>query len=195
MSELPSVSRVYVLDDDPDLGGSVARLLRRMGYEAEPFLDGMQLLASYEAGPAACVVTDVMMEAIDGFAFAEKLRALDPNVALVFMTAWPATSKAVDAIRVYGGIDYLEKPIDNARLRGAVAEAIEWSVAKRRGSEALAKLTKREREVFNFLVKGYSTKEVARELGLSPRTVEDHRAQISMKTQTSNLRDMVALVN
>lgn len=193
MSEHEDGKHVYVVDDDPDLGASVARLLRRMGYSAEPFLNPRDVLASYEEGPAACVLTDVMMGDMDGFAFAEELRALDPNVAIIFMTAWPATSKAVDAIRVYGGIDYLEKPIDHDRLGAAIAEGVRWSAARRNGSERLARLTKREREVFELLVKGYSTKEIARELGLSPRTIEDHRAQISGKTKTSSLRELVAL--
>ena len=193
MREASCPNQVYVVDDDPDLGASVARLLRRMGYSAEPFLNPRDLLASYEEGPAACVLTDVMMGDMDGFAFAEALRTLDPNVAMVFMTAWPATSKAVDAIRVYGGIDYLEKPVDHDRLGAAIAEGIKWSVARREGSQRLSRLTKREREVFDLLVKGFSTKEIARELGLSPRTIEDHRAQISSKTQTSSLRELVAL--
>lgn len=193
MREAGCPNQVYVVDDDPDLGASVARLLRRMGYSAEPFLNPRDLLASYEEGPAACVLTDVMMGDMDGFAFAEALRTLDPNVAMVFMTAWPATSKAVDAIRVYGGIDYLEKPVDHDRLGAAIAEGIKWSVARREGSQRLSRLTKREREVFDLLVKGFSTKEIARELGLSPRTIEDHRAQISSKTQTSSLRELVAL--
>jgi two-component system response regulator FixJ len=193
MSDIQGGSQVYVVDDDPDLGASVARLLRRMGYLAEPFLNPRDLLASYEEGPAACVLTDVMMAGMDGFAFAEELRALDQNVSIVFMTAWPATSKAVDAIRIYGGIDYLEKPIDHDRLGAAIAEGIAWSAARRNGASKLAKLTKREREVFELLVKGYSTKEIARELGLSPRTIEDHRAQISSKTETSSLRELVAL--
>jgi FixJ family two-component response regulator len=193
MSEVSCRNHVYVVDDDPDLGASVARLLRRMGYSAEPFLNPKDLLSMYKEGPAACVVTDVMMGDMDGFAFAEALRAIDPHVAMVFMTAWPATSKAVDAIRVYGGIDYLEKPIDHDRLAAAIEEGIRWSAARRGKVERLSKLTKRENEVFGLLVKGFSTKEIARELGLSPRTIEDHRAQISSKTGTSSLRELVAL--
>ena len=82
---------VYVVDDDPDLAASVARLLRRHDLHAEPFSDPVALLDAYTAGPAACVLTDVMMDQLDGFEFSNRLRALDRAVAIVFMTAWPST--------------------------------------------------------------------------------------------------------
>ncbi len=193
MSEELETSLVYVVDDDADLGASIARLLRRSGFAAEPFLCPRQLLSAYRQAPAACVVTDVMMEDMDGFAFAKQMRALDPFVALVFMTAWPTIADAVDAIRDYGGLDYLEKPIKHDRLVKAVVEGVEWSGRQRDNYKRLALLTKREREVFGLVVKGFSTKEVARELGLSPRTVESHRASITAKTATSSVRELVAM--
>lgn len=193
MSEVTVTPLVYVVDDDPDLGASVARLLRRMGYGAEPFLDPRDLLKSYALTPASCVVTDVMMGQMDGFEFADRLREMDPAVSLIFMTAWPATSKAVDAVRHYGGLDYLEKPIDHERLAAAVSEGIQWSARRRESIEKLAVLTKRERDVFARLVRGYSNKEIARELGISPRTIEDHRSQIMVKTQTSSVRELIAI--
>ncbi len=193
MSEELETSLVYVVDDDADLGASIARLLRRSGFAAEPFLCPRQLLSAYRLAPAACVVTDVMMEDMDGFAFAKQMRALDPFVALVFMTAWPTIADAVDAIRDYGGLDYLEKPIKHDRLVKAVVEGVEWSGRRRDNYKRLALLTKREREVFGLIVKGFSTKEVARELGLSPRTVESHRACITAKTGTRSVRELVAM--
>ncbi len=193
MRDVLEPSLVYVVDDDADLGASIARLLRRNGYAAEPFISPRQLLSAYEEAPAACVVTDVMMDDMDGFAFAKKMQALDPFVALVFMTAWPTIANAVDAIRNYGGLDYLDKPIKHDRLVKAVSEGVKWSERQRDYSKRLALLTKRERDVFGLLVKGFSTKEIARELGLSPRTVEDHRASITAKTDTHSVKDLVAM--
>jgi FixJ family two-component response regulator len=184
---------VYVVDDDPDFGGSVARMLRRSGYAAEPFLDPRQLLDAYGAAPPSCVVTDIMMGEIDGFAFADKLRGIDPAVAIVFMTAWPTTSNAVDSIRQYGGLDYLEKPIDEKRLLSAVSEGVAWSVRRRAQLARTARLTPREWDVFALVVKGLSTKAIAAELDLSPRTIDDHRTQISLKTGATNLAQLIAL--
>jgi len=194
MADAPlSPPLLYVVDDDHDLAGSLARMLIREGFSAEPFTDPAQLLASYDAAPAACVVTDVMMGDMDGFAFADRLRMIDPAAAIIFMTAWPTTANAVDSIRHYGGLDYLEKPLDQDRLLAAVREGVAWSTRRRAQLIRTARLTPREREVFALLVKGLSSKLIAAELGLSPKTVEDHRAQIAAKTDTSGLAQLIAL--
>jgi len=184
---------VYVVDDDCDLGASLARLLNRSGYSAEPFADPAQLLAAYTAAPAACILTDVMMGDLDGFAFAERLRRIDPATAIIFMTAWPKVSNAVDAIRRYGGLDYLDKPVDEQRLLAAVGEGVQWSRRRRAQLERTARLTPREQEVFALLVRGLSSKAIAAELKLSPKTIEDHRAQIAAKTGTSGLAQLIEL--
>jgi FixJ family two-component response regulator len=184
---------VYVVDDDPDLAASVARLLCRHGLAAEPFVDPATLLAVYAAAPAHCIVTDVMMGDLDGFAFADRVRGLDPGVAIVFMTAWPTTANAVDSVRRYGGLDYLEKPIDEDRLLAAVTEGIAWSRARRIAEARTANLTPRERQVFDLLVQGHPNKVVADRLGLSPKTVEDHRAAVLAKTGANGLAQLIAL--
>jgi two-component system response regulator FixJ len=117
---MTKTATIYVVDDDADLGASVARLLTRHGHMATAFVETRALLDAHRREPAACVISDIMMGETDGFTFADKLRELDPNVALIFMTAWPTTANAVDSIRRYGGLDYLEKPIDEARLLSAI---------------------------------------------------------------------------
>ncbi|WP_373369138.1 response regulator transcription factor [Sphingomonas citricola] len=192
-----SLATVYVVDDDHDLGASVARLLRRHGFAAEPFLDPAPLLAVYAdvvpTCPAHCIVTDVMMGDIDGFAFADRVRVIDPGVAIIFMTAWPTTANAVDSVRRYGGLDYLEKPIDEDRLVRAVTEGVSWSIRRRSALGRTARLTARERQVFDLLVEGHPNKVVADRLGLSPKTVEDHRAAVLAKTGANGLAGLIAL--
>lgn len=193
MSESDGPALVYVVDDDPDLGASVARMLRRAGYRAEPFIDPQQLLSAYADAPAACIVTDIMMGELDGFAFADRLRQIDSAASIIFMTAWPTTANAVDSVRRYGGLDYLEKPLDDQRLLTAVAEGVEWSVRRRNQLQRTARLSPREREVFALVVRGLSTKAIAAELNLSPKTIEDHRAQITAKTGATGLAQLIAL--
>ncbi len=190
MSDAPVI---YVVDDDRDLGASVARLLQRHGFAAEPFLDPALLLPVYADAPAHCIVTDVMMGDIDGFAFADRIRAVDPAAAIIFMTAWPTTANAVDSVRRYGGLDYLEKPIDEARLIAAVTEGVAWSVSRRAARDRTAKLTPRERQVLDLLAEGHPNKVVADRLGLSTKTVEDHRAAVLAKTGASGLAALIAL--
>nr|WP_257558507.1 response regulator [Sphingobium sp. CFD-2] len=190
---MDETTKVYVVDDDRDLGASLARLLRRHGFDAEPFTDPGALLEIYANAPAHCVLTDMMMDDLDGFAFAEKVRELDPSVAIVFMTAWPTTANAVDSVRRYGGLDYLEKPLDQERLLVAIEEGACWSRERRQRRNRTASLTPREREVFDLLVQGQSNKMIAAALGLSSRTVEDHRASIMAKTEAQSLAQLITL--
>lgn len=184
---------VYVVDDDADLADSLARLLRRQGHAAASFHDVDGLLRAYSADAAVCVVTDVMMADTTGFELAGRVRALDPACALLFITAWPRTADAVDAVRQYGGLDYLEKPIEEARLLRSVAEGLVWSANRRRIEKRTRTLTARERQVLGLIAMGKSNKLIAAELGLSPKTVEDHRAAINTKTGASGLADLVEI--
>lgn len=192
---LPEQPLLYVVDDDRDLAESVVRMLGRHGYRARAFTSPTDMLAAYEQASAVCVITDVMMGKMDGFAFAAQLSALDPAAALIFMTAWPTTADAVDSIRTHGGVDYLEKPLDQDRMLASIAEGVEWSKRQRTRQMRLASLSPREQEVLELLVKGLSNKAIAAELGLSPKTVEDHRARIAAKTGTSRLAQLIALVS
>ncbi|NIJ16978.1 response regulator transcription factor [Sphingobium vermicomposti] len=187
--------KVYVVDDDADLCATVARLLCRHGFNAQSFPDPVRLLDIYAPAPAACIVTDVMMDDLDGFGFADRVRVIDPAVAIIFMTAWPTTANAVDSVRRHGGIDYLEKPLDEARLLAAVSEGVDWSVRKRQQLARTATLSPREREVFDLLVQGHSNKVIAAKLELSPKTVEDHRASIISKTGANGLAQLIALAS
>lgn len=188
-----SVLPIAVLDDDSDLAHALMRLLRRHGHQASAFVTPAALLAELPASRFACVVSDIQMAGMDGFAFAEALRKKDPTIAMIFMTAWPTTAHAVDAVRRHGGLDYLEKPIDEARLATAVTEGLAWSARQRRIAEATEALTRREREVFELLVRGHSNKEIASLLAISARTVEDHRAAIVTKTRANGLAQLIAL--
>lgn len=190
----PSSAIVHVVDDDEDLAQSVARLLARHGYEASAFGTPSAMLARQVVAPGHCLITDVMMADMDGFAFAQQIRARDPGVAIIFMTAWPTTANAVDSIRRYGGLDYLEKPLDEHRLLAAVAEGARWSIARRAALERMKRLTPRERQVLACLAQGMSNKMAAGQLALSPKTIEDHRAAIVAKTGATSITLMIALV-
>jgi FixJ family two-component response regulator len=184
---------IYVLDDDLDLAQSLARRLKRDGYAAHPFSTPEELQYAYTKVGPTCLITDVIMSKSPGFHVAAQLRQDDPALAVIFMTAWPTTADAVDAVKIHGGLDYIEKPIDEARLLSSVAEAIEWSSAARAAEIRLRSLTGREREVLALVAQGKSSKTVAAELGVSPKTIEDHRAAITTKTHAAGLPDLMQL--
>ena len=194
MADIDQPAVVHVVDDDGDLSAAVSRLLLRNGYHACPFTSPAAMLDHHANAPAHCVVTDIMMGDTDGFALAEQLRTLDRAAAIIFMTAWPTTASAVDAIRRYGGLDYLEKPIDEDRLLAAVAEGVAWSRRRRVAWARIAPLSPRERDVLNLLGQGMSNKMVAGQLRLSPKTIEDHRAAIVAKTGIPNVAGLISLI-
>lgn len=184
---------VYVIDDDLDLAQSLARLFGRHGLEAQAFADpaAIPVVQGNEGG--LCVVTDVMLGADNGFNVAQRIRVGAPSAAILFMTAWPHTADAVDAIRRHGGIDYLEKPIDEERLLRSVAEGLVWSRDRNLAARAIERLSVREREVLGMVSDGKSSKAIANALGLSLKTIEDHRAAIRTKTGAHLLEDYVRL--
>lgn len=184
---------VAVLDDDRDLAMALARLLTRHGFSAQAYVAPTDLLAALPTSQIACVVSDIQMGEMDGFAFADALRQQKKCISMIFMTAWPTTAHAVDAIRQHGGLDYLEKPIDEDRLIAAVNEGVAWSAREHRVAAATSAFTRRERDVFDLLVRGHSNKEIAERLAISVRTVEDHRAAIVHKSQTNGLAQLIAL--
>ena len=184
---------IYVVDDDEDHGAALARLLVREGFSARSFEAAAPMLHAHAERPADCIVTDVVMAEADGFELAERLRGWSPSTAILFMTAWPTAAHAVDSVRRLGGIDYLEKPVDQERLLSSVAEGVAWSHYRRAVETRLSLMTHREREVFELLVKGMSNKAVAATLGISPKTVEDHRAAIMAKTGATNLAQLITL--
>ncbi len=184
---------VHVLDDDSDLAAAVARMLGRRGFVVRAFDDPAALLAAYPGEAAHAVVSDVMMGDWHGFGFAERLRALDRHVAILFMTAWPSAADAVDAVRRHSGIDYLDKPIDEDRLCASLGEGIAWSTAARAAAIRLGDLSPRERQVFDLMVQGHGNKAMAGLLGLSPKTIEDHRAAVFHKTRTQSVAQLIAL--
>ena len=184
---------VHIIDDDRDLGQAIARLLRRKGYATTAFESAADWLADPCAPDANCLVSDILIGEVNAFDLTGAMRARAPATAIVFMTGWPTTSDAVDEVRVHGGIDYLEKPIDEARLSRAVLEGVNWSVGRSALAARTARLTQREREVLERLAAGHTNKEIAHDLSLSIKTIEDHRAAIKVKTGAQGLADLIAL--
>lgn len=187
-----SGGRVHVLDDDGELGRAVGRQLEREGYRVAVHQAPGALVQAFRRGEADCLLTDMMMDGMGGFEVARRVRSIDGAVAILFMTAWPRTADAVDAIRELGGVDYLEKPIDRDRLLASVAAAVDATRGRRAREVRLALLTAREREVLDLLVRGHSSKMIAARLAISVRTIDDHRASIMKKSGATSLADLVA---
>lgn len=189
---------VYVVDDDADVRDSLELLLRRSGYAVRCFGSGQAFLESGLAKAKACVLADVRMPEMDGFALQREIARLWPGLPVVIMTGHGDIPMAVKAMRA-GAIDFLEKPFEKPALVEAIKRALAHAGAPAPNVPAAPKpvprevLTEREFEIFRLLVEGHQNKVVAHKLDISVRTAEAHRAKLMSKLGARNLADLVRL--
>jgi two-component system, LuxR family, response regulator FixJ len=190
---------VYVVDDDDAVRDSLALLLEAAGLRVEAFAGAAEALARCQDELPACVITDVRMPEIDGLELQRRLARLHAQLPVIVITGHGDVPLAVEAMKV-GAIDFLEKPFDDEVLLASVKAAIErrGGAIKRSAERAdieskLAALSNRERDVLGGLVAGRANKQIAFDLGISPRTVEIYRANLMNKMQAGSLSDLVRM--
>lgn len=190
---------VYVVDDDYDVRESLSMLLRSMGLRAAAFASAGEFLGAAGADPEGCLVADVRMPGMSGLELQEELARRGVLLPVIVITGHADVPMAVTAMKG-GAVDFLEKPFSDQTLLDRVHGALRLD-AERRTRRAtagdlgarLARLTPRERQVLERVVAGKPNKVIARELGLSTRTVEIHRARVMEKMQARSLADLVRL--
>ena len=193
---MASKSVIHVVDDDKAMRDSLVELLEDAGHTARAYTRAEELLTRGAAIEPGCIISDVRMPGIDGLTLLRRLRASGSTVPLMLITGHGDVSMAVAAMKA-GAVDFLEKPFEADTFLTAIETALSHprSDFKAKDSEAsrerLRKLTSREYEVFEHLVAGKSNKEIAAQLGISPRTVEFHRAHIMEKMAASGLPELV----
>src|SRR3974390_2497505 len=183
---------IHVVEDDQPMRDSVVMLREGVGYKvrADPRAEDLLALgASIEPG---CVVSDVRMPGMDGLALFRHLRSSGLAVGLVLFTGHGDIPMAVAGMKA-GAFEFLEKPFEAASLLAAIEGALQTRSNELNAKYAedarqrLEQLTPREREVLDHLAAGASNKEAAVKIGISPRTVEFHRANIITKTGAKGL--------
>lgn len=196
---MASKELVHVVEDDDAMRESLVAVLEDAGYEVLVYPNAEGFLAVGAVTRTGCVVSDVRMPGMDGLALLRRLRAIRSVLPLVLITGHSDVSLAVTAMKA-GAVDFLEKPFEPENLLAAVEAALRAQASEIGEMEAvqaarrqLERLTPRELEVFECLVAGKSNKEAAATLGLSPRTVEFHRAHIMEKTGAEGLPGLVRL--
>jgi two-component system, LuxR family, response regulator FixJ len=191
-----SRSVIHVVEDDEAMRDSLVELLEDGGYTVRAYTRAEELLARNTAIEPGCIISDVRMPGIDGLTLLRRLRAGGSTMPLMLITGHGDISMAVAAMKA-GAVDFLEKPFEADALLAAVGTALrhlsngDKAGAAELSRQRLHKLTSREYEVLEQLVTGKSNKEIAGQLGISPRTVEFHRAHVMEKMAAKGLPELV----
>lgn len=190
---------VHVIDDDDAVRDSLATLLDAAGFTVSAYASAGAFLEGIERADSGCVVTDVCMPEITGLDLLRRLSDRLPQFPVIVLTGEADVPMAVEALK-NGALDLIEKPYSAETIVAAVRQAMtqlearsDRDTRRSEAAERLSALSTREREVLDGVVKGLSNKEVARDLGISPRTVEAYRANLMMKMGAESLSELVRM--
>ncbi|TRC99656.1 response regulator transcription factor FixJ [Mesorhizobium sp. WSM4303] len=190
---------VHVVDDDVDVRKSLGFLLATADFAVRLHESASAFLATAPKTIDGCIVTDVRMPGIDGIEFLRQLRSRDHAIPVIVMTGHADVALAVQAMKE-GAADFIEKPFDDQILIDAIRSALDnrdHAVATHPQAadirRSLSTLSERERQVLDGLVSGLPNKTIAYDLGISPRTVEIHRANVMSKMGAASLSHLVRM--
>ena len=191
--------RVHVIDDDEAARESLAFLLETHGFDVAVYESGVRFVEAYAGDEHGVVVTDVRMPGMSGLELVERLHERGARIPIIVITGHGDIRMAVEAMRA-GVHDFIEKPFDGHAIVESIKAALCRSeiAAEKDGERTellrrIEKLSTREHQVLAALVNGASNKEVARELGISPRTIEIYRANVMTKMQATSLSELVRM--
>ena len=190
---------VFVVDDDEDMRDALTQLLESAGLRVEVHADGPQFLAAYTIDRPGCLLLDMAMPGMTGLEVQAALKARGLSIPIVFLTGHGDIPLAVRAVQG-GAVDFLEKPVQGTVLIERVKRALDLDEGQRQTQtqaqdvlQRHARLSKREKEVMTLAVSGLTSKEIARELDISPRTVEVHRTHVMHKMGANNVAELVSI--
>jgi len=195
---LPAV--IHIVDDDASFRNAMTRMLRVAGYVVESYEDARQLLSNLPDGAEpSCILLDLQIPEVSGSDLQDRLASLGSTIPIIFLTGHGDIPASVHAIKA-GAEDFLTKPVPGVVL----IEAIERALASQRKAHErqkelrslqalIGRLTPRERQVFNLVVRGQMNKQIAHTLGATERTIKAHRHRVMEKVQARSLAELVSL--
>ncbi|AZC17646.1 MULTISPECIES: response regulator transcription factor [Pseudomonas] len=190
---------VYVVDDDPAMLDSTVWLLESVGLAAVPFTSGREFLEHCDPSRNACVLLDVRMPGMGGLNVQEELRQREIDLPLIFVSGHADVPIVVRAFKA-GAADFIEKPYNEQLLLDSVQQALNRAGSRQRQGagqarvmERLESLTPREKDVLLPLVRGYTNREIAEQLGVSIKTIDLYRSRVMKRMQAEHLPELVGM--
>lgn len=195
--DLAQTLTVYIVDDEAAMRDSLALMLGLQDYRTACFASAEAFLDAYQDHWTGCVVADLKLPGKSGLELLDTLHARGAGIPLVIITGHGDVQSARAAF-TGNAVDFLEKPVEDADLRAAIEKGFERELrrirkteSKTRSDHTLAILTKRELEILSLVGEGLHAKEIGRSLGISPRTVEVHKAHMMEKIKARNVAELV----
>jgi FixJ family two-component response regulator len=192
---------VSIVDDDPAVRDSLTLMIAQEGFVVNAFESAETFLESCQTEHLGCAIIDIRMSGMDGMQLQEILNKRNIRLPIIFLTGHGNIAMSVRAIKA-GASDFLTKPVTREKLMSSIRLAIiesdkllsEYANQKTAQSH-LAELTDRENDVMELALQGHPNKEIARQLGISHRTVEIHKSKIMHKTGATNLLDLARIAH
>jgi FixJ family two-component response regulator len=191
---------VMVVDDDSGVRNAMRALLKSVGLTAMLYASAQEFLAAYDPNQPGCLLLDIRMPGMSGMELQQELNLRGAVIPVIFMSGHADIPMAVEAMQ-HGAFDFLQKPFRDQdlldRIQRAIAKDAERRVAlgeRARIKTHLESLTDREREVLDLLTLGKQNKVIAQQLGVSPRTIEIHRARVMEKMDAQSVAELVRMM-
>ncbi|NOS97749.1 MAG: response regulator transcription factor [Methylotenera sp.] len=192
---------VFIIDDDAAIRDALSLMIEQEDIAVQTFESAEAFLNAYQTGCRGCAIIDIRMPSMNGMELHEALLARHILLPVIFLTGHGDIAMSVKAIKA-GAVDFLTKPVTREKLISSVRAAIMQServlsenAHHQEAATRLAEITDRERDVMLLAVQGHSNKDIARQLGISHRTVEIHKSKIMHKTGAINLLDLARIVH
>lgn len=199
MADLRAMFTVYIVDDDAAVRDSLSLLLGLRGYRTALFTCAEDFLSAYDPEASGCLVADIKMPGMSGLELQDEVACRGTGLPVIVITAHGDVASARAALRA-DAVDFLEKPFDDEQLTVAIDAAFRREQGRRQRQEQesrrqvlLATLSAREREVMALMARGMHNRGIAEALGISPRTVEIHKARVLGKLQVTNIAELIRI--
>lgn len=201
LTEPPSETTVFIVDDDPAIRDSLTLMISQENIAVNTYASAEEFLDAALPACLGCIIIDIRMPGLNGMQLQEVLSQRNILLPIIFLTGHGDIPMSVRAIKA-GALDFLTKPVTREKLMTSVRSAIRESqrmisenISQQDAISRIAELTDRERDVMVLAIQGYPNKEIARHLGISHRTVEIHKSKVMHKTGAVNLLDLARIAH